>query len=632
MDRRSVARALRGGPRYIAKKGFIKALGVGARYRKKRFADLCARGTVGGADVWGSWSPTGLKRSAFAAREELARPAIEQADRFISGEMLLFGRLVTFREKDEEEYPWHRDFINGVSYEPTLYTHVARPGQDEIKVPWEFGRMHAAVHLALAWRETKRDEYGNELRALVRSFARENPVGFGVQWVCAMEVGIRIFNVLQAYAIIADLLDPCDDLHRFVPQLAWEHGEFLYANLETDARLYENNHYVADLLGLAAIGTMMPDLDRSHRWRDYARGELERVVRKQVLLDGTAFEGSVRYARLIWELFAFSGLLYRRNGVEMSEQYWQKLADLAQFLRWMTPPSGTSIQIGDNDSGRALFLTEQSYADLRYAKHAVDGVFPDDAVPDAFLFAGIGSSDEGTGCAQGLRVFSDGRLAVYRDRQVFLCLSATDPHRFDVPGHAHGDKLSIALEWRGRPFIVDAGTGDYTRDLALRDALRSVAAHSTIQVGGEEQNEFEGVFWSRPNGKTSIGGGISPDEIVLEGQHDCYRERFGIVHRRRVVCRPDALEVVIEDALDGWVPGMEAAIRFVLDPRVEVVSLEGNFVQLRYGDAALSLTCSGNISVEDGLFSPEYSHVLDTRVLVCSVVADCFTTLIDLVG
>ena len=58
----------------------------------------------------------------------------------------------------------------------------------------------------------------------------------------------------------------------------------------------------------------------------------------------------------------------------------------------------------------------------------------------------------------------------------------------------------------------------------------------------------------------------------------------------------------------GGFPELEAAIRFVLDPRVEVVSLEGNFVQLRYGDAALSLTCSGNISVEDGLFSPEHSR------------------------
>lgn len=632
MDRHSTARAFRGGPKYIAKKGLIKALGAGARYRKKRFANLCVRGILGGADVWGSWCPASLGQPAFARQEELARLAIEQADHFIAGRMLLFGQLVAFREEGGGEYPWHRDFVNGAPYGQTLYTHVARPGQDEIKVPWEFGRMHAAVHLALAWRETSRDEYGNELRALLRSFARENPVGFGVQWVCAMEVGIRIFNILQAYAIVADFLDSRDDLHRLVPRLAWEHGEFLYANLETDARLYENNHYVADLLGLAAIGTMMPDLDRSHRWRDYARGELERVVRKQVLLDGTAFEGSVRYARLIWELFAFSGLLYRRNGIEMSEQYWQKLADLAQFLCWMTPPSGTSIQIGDNDSGRALFLTEQSYADLRYAKHAIDGVFPDDAVPDAFLFAGVGSSEEGVGCVQGLQVFPDGRLAVYRDRQVFLCLSAVDPHRFDVPGHGHGDKLSIALEWRGRPFIVDAGTGDYTRDPALRDALRSVTAHSTIQVGGEEQNEFEGVFWSRSNGKTSIGGGISSDGIVLEGQHDCYRERFGIVHRRRVVYRPDAVGVLIEDALDGWVPGMEATIRFVLDPRVEVVSLEGNSVRLRHGDVALSLTCSGNISVEDGLFSPEYSRVLDTRVLACSVVADCFTTLIDLVG
>jgi Uncharacterized protein conserved in bacteria len=636
MDSRSLARAFERGPRYVAKKALIKVLSVPTWYRKRQFARLCAAegnalGTMGG-DVLQPLRRVG--QPAFSPCAELASGSIVLADRFMAGEMLLFGQSRRFRANGaEERYPWQRDFVHGADYEPVLYTEVVRPGDDEIKVPWEFGRLHILEHLALAWLSTGGAEYGEEMRRVLASFEAENPVGYGVQWMCAMEVGIRAFNVLNAYALMAPSLDSHDDLHHVAARWALGHGMYLFANLETDARLHENNHYVADLLGLAAIGVLAPELAPSPSWRRYARKEAERVVRKQILEDGTGFEGSARYARLIWEMFALIGLLFERNDFPMSEVYWHRLGAMADALSWMTPKSGLSPQIGDNDSGRALYISEASYADLRYPRQAMGDSEGEVPIADALFFANVPRRDLDVSSTSGLKVFSQGRLAIYRNEEVFLCLSATDAHRFDVPGHTHGDKLSLVLEYRGCPFFVDPGTGNYTCDPGLRDRLRSVRSHSTIQVEHDEQNEFDGVFWSGYNGSSVLGATVEGDSVVIEGSHDCYRERYGITHRRRAVYEVRARKLRIEDHLEGWQDGEHGAIlRFVLHPDVHILSLAGDRVVLQNGSAMLVLHCPSRASIEKGYFSPEYSAVCETSIVSCPVERAYLTTTIDMVG
>ena len=52
-------------------------------------------------------------------------------------------------------------------------------------------------------------------------------------------------------------------------------------------------------------------------------------------------------------------------------------------------------------------------------------------------------------------------------------------------GHSHNDKLSFELHLGGRPVIVDPGMGTYTREPALRNAMRATAAHNTPQLDGQ---------------------------------------------------------------------------------------------------------------------------------------------------
>ena len=71
-------------------------------------------------------------------------------------------------------------------------------------------------------------------------------------------------------------------MHTVIAELAFCHGEHIWANLETSARLQENNHYIADLLGLAAVVAAYPNLPKARKWGEYTHNELMRCVRKQV--------------------------------------------------------------------------------------------------------------------------------------------------------------------------------------------------------------------------------------------------------------------------------------------------------------------------------------------------------------
>ena len=61
------------------------------------------------------------------------------------------------------------------------------------------------------------------------------------------------------------------------------------------------------------------------------------------------------------------------------------------------------------------------------------------------------------------------------------------------PGHAHADFLAIELSLDGARFIVDGGVKEYAEG-PDRAWSRSVQAHSTVFVEGEEPLELWGAF------------------------------------------------------------------------------------------------------------------------------------------
>ena len=78
---------------------------------------------------------------------------------------------------------------------------------------------------------------------------------------------------------------------------------------------------------------------------------------KQVLEDGTDYEGSTSYHQLVTEIFFHTELLANKMGFIVPETFKKRLTAMIAFIDACKPHgSDETIQIGDNDSGKILFF------------------------------------------------------------------------------------------------------------------------------------------------------------------------------------------------------------------------------------------------------------------------------------
>lgn len=550
------------------------------------------------------------------------RPEIRRAaERIIGGSFVLFGEWFDLSSDITAEDEWRTDFVAGYRFPDGPYDAVKpESGVADIKVPWEYGRMQYLLPLAAAFRQTGDARFLACYRAKVDSFASMNPMGRGVQWTCTMEVGIRVFNLLSSYELLRCGLREDDSMHAMMAELALCHGEHIWANLETSARLQENNHYIADLLGLATIVAAYPTLPKARKWGEYTHNELMRCVRKQVLDDGCCFERSTRYTRLVGEMLFFAGKCFAETPYKLPAEYFERLSILGRFLDAVTSEDGHSLQVGDNDSGRVVCISPERYDDLRLVSRLVDREIGSD-VPDEAFFAEeelfYDASDRAARIPSWdgeARAFYDAGMAFARRGGWSLGFFASDGFAGESePGHTHNDKLSFTLGFKGVPFFVDPGSGVYTRDPKVRNCFRGTAQHSTLRFGDLEQNSFRGLFGYTRCGGASLEVTEADGAVVLSGATDCWATRLGVIHKRVVEVGSEG--VVVKDSVEGAEPAVAATRSFVLAPEADVSVIGCKEAVLRSRGVSLVFCAESNISVREGLYSPYYGTVVKSPIL-----------------
>ncbi len=430
--------------------------------------------------------------------------ALARAERAMRREFWLFGQRVCFGASGE--IAWSRDPQSGHVYPrvPASSLPLLRTGVDP-KPVWELGRLEALLALAQgAWvRPAQADVFAAEAAAQLGLFLADNPAGVGVHWTCAMEVALRGANLARALRMFADApaFEAGDVLQRALVAVA-EHAAFVEAHLE-DQGAVPNNHLVADYAGLLVMGVLFPELPGMEGRVALAAQGLRREMEAQVHPDGVSFEGSVPYHRLAVELFTLAFVHARDHGADLGRGYAERLRAMYRVALAYSSERGEAPQLGDNDSGRALGLTDRGSREHGYLASLGAALFGaselrregeplcDEA---AWLLGESGGARyEATPAQARPASFSSaaGGLHVLRGAGAVVSVSAGENGQRGLGGHSHNDKLSFELHLGGVPVIVDPGTGTYTRDPALRNALRRTAAHSTLQVDGAEQAPFD---------------------------------------------------------------------------------------------------------------------------------------------
>ena len=504
---------------------------------------------------------------------------------------------VEYIDSDESsgynEINWHYDFKSGYQWRPEAYypesrEYVKSPGAD-IKVPWELSRMQHLLMLGVAYLVRQDSRFSVEIVNQILDWINNNTLCKGPNWNCPMDVGIRVANWVVALELIRDDLDNYRKELEVIVCSVIQHIDYLWNNFEWSSRL-TSNHYLSDLSGLLFAVIYLPKLKERKRYLNFLTTEFDKEINMQMYRDGMNSEGSLPYHRLVFELFAYSHMLAKNNGVHFSSDFEGQLKRSTEFTKVVTDSRGQIPQIGDNDAGIFLKFVPRSLTDFGYL--SVIGMISSDTSKNCSV-TNVESAEEvlfnyqcieDADASLPTHLFKESGIAIVNSRDSKLCFYNGSNGQKGNGGHCHNDRLSFTLTHKEQPILVDPGTGVYTSNPEIRNRYRSTAMHSTVMVNGEEQNRFFtngylfGCHEDIQNQSLELQKEASRVRII--GSHDGYvRGDLNVRHTRSISCDEQLQEILIEDRLS------------------RVVSATANFIIKRH---------DGLITTRSGIISPYF--------------------------
>lgn len=540
--------------------------------------------------------------------------------------------------------PWHADFSSGHTWDAgtpfdELRLRVGREfGQGhDVKIPWELSRFQHLPSLGQAFWLTGEPLFYRKFQDQVGDWIEENRPGYGINWTSTMDVAIRAVNWIWAYGFFRDEILADRKFASLMLRSLFTHGRFIAANLDNTGQV-SNNHYFSNLVGLLFLGMLFRGAPEADGWKGLAIPEIEMETCRQTYEDGVGFEGAIAYHRLTTEMALTALLLMERGGFRLPVLR-DRIRRMIEFIAHYLKPNGMAPQIGDNDDGRLQILGEYDADPLDHrALLATAGyAFEDDGWraiagdrwEEAFWFFGPDRvpRSAGEGTASRVRVTSrahtEGGIAILRHDDLYAILDAGPVGMDGLGGHAHNDSLSIEIQAAGRDLLVDPGSGAYTRDLKLRDRLRSTAAHNTVRVDGEEINPLPDEPFSLPGvDSPMIRRFVSRQGFdLVEAEHRGYmRLRDPVLHRRVLLLNKRTRRFVFEDLLIGKSDHLLEWFFHLAPGCAAVVDADGRIARCRCGGvnftiAPISAPGGMSATIEAGEHSPGYGRLQESRVI-----------------
>ena len=527
---------------------------------------------------------------------------------------------------------WYLDPVRRLRF-PTGVHHKAwklyemRPGNADVKYPWELARCQHWVTLAQACRLSGDARFAIEIGHQLDDFVEANPVGVGINWTCTMDVGLRAVSWVIALDLIrGEALDAA--FWSRASAALFDHGLFINGNLENTYEV-TSNHFLSNVLGLWFLAAMFDDLDAGRAWAAFARQSLETEVDVQVLPDGADFESSVPYHRLVTELFLGAARLADTQGQPLSDHYRSRVSDMTAYLADVTRPDGLMPQSGDADDGRLHVFGGLNTASPQDGRHLFGPAAAMWGRADWMAIGGQAAAWEAAWWGLDppppagtyphvARLYPDAGHAVVRDGANYLLVTNGIVGTKGFGNHKHNDQLSFEYH-AGAPVIVDPGSYVYTSDPAARNLFRGTSYHNTVMIDGVEQNEFnpEWLFRTFEHAKAEhLAFATEHGFVRYRGRHVGYqRLPDGVTHEREFRFDSRSGRLVIEDVLRGT---GEHTVRwhFHLAPGVQAQPGEGGCLLSGAGVVVrLEVPAGLALAIDDAWYSPSYGRRVACRAV-----------------
>ena len=503
-----------------------------------------------------------LLGSGWVSRNATKRIELNELQQFF------FEKSFQYVSDDYQFINWQLDIRSGFKFNNKKQFNdqvIDQSKNVDIKNCWELGRLQHLPQMALtAISAENKDELILEFKNQSLDFILSNPIGMGVQWACAMDVGIRVCNLLVAYDIFkqidsSNILD--DKFVLFFTDSIHRHAEFIFNHLEYKEGA-AGNHYLFNLVGLLFATNYLSKKEETTQWRIFTEQEIEKEFSKQFFADGGNFEGSTTYHCLSAEAMLYATALILRNGNVLNEDYVNLLGKSANFINDLIKPTGEMPQFGDNDSGRLFKFNNENLLGYNSLLGGFSGLFGEgaDCIEQQIIkqlshnkkliapttkqkkkhqirnakhqlqrptTTEIKFQSEINLEDVKLFAYSDFGIYIFKSPHFYLGISAiSNKNMHHSWGHVHNDKLSFDLQVNGVDLVKDPGTYSYSSFPEKRNEYRNARAHHGIVVKGKEQNKAIDLFYLEREVKCQV---LEIQDLTITLQANYY----GVEHIRK---------------------------------------------------------------------------------------------------
>jgi uncharacterized heparinase superfamily protein len=537
--------------------------------------------------------------------------AIAEAERVIERRVAFFGQQFQL----STPVAWNCDPVTGVEwprrYHRDVPIHGGNIGYGDVKYVWELNRHQFLIDLGRASFLSGDRRYALAAKTLLVEWIADNPYGIGVNWACALEPAFRVFSWLWTYNLCLDHVATDGEWHTAWLGAFHDHGRFLHRHLEYYASPF--NHLVGEASALYMLGVLFPQFEEAPAWRTRGRHVLESRLREQFYRDGGSVEQSTFYHHATLGFYLLALVLGDKNGDPFSRSVRDAIERALEFSMALTQPDGKVPAIGGADDGKPIRMEHLPFWDFRpylaigsvlFGRgdfKSVAGRFLEVAL---WLLGPEGHASFGTIPSVAPEppsvLLRDSGYATLRSswspNADFVCLDCGEQAgelRTDaVPNsvHGHADALSVVVQLRGQPILVDSGLLCYNGEPVWEAHFRRTAAHNTARIDGADQALHHGkMAWSYSYRVAQEHWMARPNEAVAMASHDGYTRRGGdTVHRRLVWLRPGSYVVIYDEFECGREHEVELNFQFAPGE----LALNGQSAAVFNDDADMAWTAS----------------------------------------
>ncbi len=501
---------------------------------------------------------------------------------------------------------WHRDVLSPVSWPKVFFSRINHNDLRYGRVinVWELNRHFYFYDSGKAFYFTKDERFARTLLDHLESWIDQNPVGIGINWVSPMECGLRLISWLWGLFFILETIEASVGLSLFMDRerekkiwtsIYWQ-AYFIEKNLSKYSSA--NNHLIGEALGLFWVGSLVPSLPRSKKWKQQGWTILCREIEKQVFPDGVPREQSTQYLFYLFDLYTLAIVLAQKENQAIPRMVWERLEKICEYIMTQMDEGGHLPDWGDSSDGLACKLhTEVLYpyrsllttgafwfnrGDFKHWGGKLDErnfwLFNPDAL------AGYSKIEENP-IERGSRIFPDGGQIILRKgrgpEEAVLSVDAGPFGFLSIAAHAHADALSFTLSAGGTPIIIDSGTYLYHDGGPWRDFFRGTRAHNTVEVDGQDQAVSGGPFMWLVQPEVSIKKAVLGSRFdYVQAFHSGFeRLAGGVRHERTILFMKEEKFWIIKDLLYG--EGLHALnLMFHFHPQCSLHALKKNLFQV----------------------------------------------------